>query len=256
MKELYSFDITREITTKVPYVKKTAKGEVEAFKKSKKKKKNRIIIEKPSVSDVERGEFFYGQKYSEYINAGFLTKAMMTSKVGNGENSAFSEELKKAVLDNIEASKVISFYDGSDSLNDEQKAKLDDAKSKFTESQMLLVQHESLIRDQFSQTAEAKAEERMLEWFIFYNAYYEDEVEGVKELFPIFEGNDFEEKRESYLTLSEEEDEIDDEGLRSVKGIFDEAFETVARVINIWYNKMGSNQKEIEKQISLIFGSK
>ena len=46
MKELYSFDITRDIVTKTPYKKKTKKGEVEAFKNKTSKKKTKIIKSK------------------------------------------------------------------------------------------------------------------------------------------------------------------------------------------------------------------
>ena len=254
MKELYSFEVTRDVATKQKYMRKTASGEKEATRTVKNKKTNRIIIEKPSVSDIERAEFFYGQKYNEYINAGFLTRAMLAAKISSVENKAISEEVKNAILANIEASKTIQFYEGHKNISEEQQKKLDDAKSKFSESQMMLLEHESALRDQFSQTADVKAEERMIEWFVFYFSFYEDEVDGEKELFPIFEGNDFEEKRESYLTLCEEEEEIDDERILVVKGLFDEAFEKIGQVINIWYNKMGKNQKEIDEKIEELFG--
>ena len=38
------------------------------------------------------------------------------------------------------------------------------------------------------------------------------------------------------------------------KGIFDLSFETLARVANLWYNKMGSSQKELEEKIKQVFG--
>ena len=39
MKELYSFEISRDVVKEVPYTKKTKDGPVEAFKKQKKKRK-------------------------------------------------------------------------------------------------------------------------------------------------------------------------------------------------------------------------
>ena len=110
MKELYSFVVKREVEKQVPYVKKTKDGPVESFKKSKTTVKNRIVLVKPSMSDVEDAEFFYGQKYNSFINSGFLTKAMLAKKMGDlgGMTSKKAEDVMSAVLlENIEASRVI-----------------------------------------------------------------------------------------------------------------------------------------------------
>jgi len=253
MKELYSFDITRDIVTKTPYTKKTKKGEVEAFRNKTSKKNTKIVIEKPSISDIEKAEFFFGQKYNEYINAGFLTKAMLLNKIGETGTSSVSEEVRDAVIEYLEASRVIEFYDGADKLTDDQQKKLDEAKKKFAETQMLVHEHESNVRGQYSQTAETKAEEKMIEWFIFNFSYYEDEVDGEKTYFPLFEGNSFGEKRSFFLELSEDKEDIERRDVLNAKDIFDESFDMIAKAINIWYNKLGSNKEEIGAKIKEIF---
>ncbi len=253
MKELYSFEISRDVVKEVPYTKKTKDGPVEATKKQKKKVKNNIIIEKPSVSDIEKAEFFFGQKYNEYINAGFLTKSMLYKKTGGSNYDDLDESVKEAILENLEAAKVIDFYDGSEKLSEEQKKKLKNAKEKFVETRVVVQDYENRIQNQFSQTAEVKAEEKMIEWFMFNFSFYEDEVDGNKEIFPIFSGNTFDDKRISYLELCEDKSEISSESLLEVKDIFDASFVKIARAINIWYNKMGSNKKDIDKSIKEIF---
>lgn len=253
MKELYSFDITRDIVTQTPYTKKTKKGEVEAFRKKTVKKNTKIVIEKPSVSDVEKAEFFFGQKYNEYINAGFLTKAMLLNKIGENGTSMVSEEVSNAVTEYLEASRVIQFYSGAEKLTEDQKKKLEEAKKKFAETQMIVHEHETHIRGQYSQTAETKAEEKMIEWFIFKFSYYEDEVDGEKTYFPLFEGVNFEEKRQFFMSLSEDKEDIERDDVLNVKDIFDESFDMIAKAINIWYNKLGKNQKEIDDKIKEIF---
>ena len=94
MKELYSFDVKRTIQKEVPHIKKTKDGPVETTKKVKKTIKTRVVVSKPSVADVEDAEFFYGQKFNEFINAGFLTKAMLAKKMGDigGMTSKKSED--------------------------------------------------------------------------------------------------------------------------------------------------------------------
>jgi hypothetical protein len=253
MKELYSFDIARDIVTKTPYTKKTKKGEVEAFRNKTTKKNTKIVIEKPSISEIEKAEFFFGQKYNEYINAGFLTKAMLLNKIGEAGTSSISEEVRNAVTEYLEASRVIEFYEGADKLTEDQEKKLNEAKKKFAETQMLVHEHESNVRGQYSQTAETKAEEKMIEWFIFNFSYYEDEADGEKTYFPLFEGNNFEEKRAFFLELSEDKEDIDRSDVLNAKDVFDESFDTIAKAVNIWYNKLGSNKKEIDAKIKEIF---
>ena len=77
MKEIYSFDVKREVQKEVPHIKKTKDGPVETTKRVKKTIKNKVIFTKPSISQMEDADFYYGQKYNEFINAGFLTRAML-----------------------------------------------------------------------------------------------------------------------------------------------------------------------------------
>jgi hypothetical protein len=253
MKELYTFEISRDIVVETPYTKKTKNGEKEYTKKTKKKKTNKIVVYKPTVADAEKAEFFFGQKYNEYINAGFLTRAMLDNKLLKSSDGTLNEELKEALLKNMEASRVVEFYGGSKKLTEDQKQKLKEAEEKMAEAQSTILTYEGTLRDQYSQTADVKAETKMIEWFIFNYSYYEDEVEGEKEVFPIFEGSTFDEKRNFFLQLSEQKEDIDDEDVLAVKDIFDSSFEKLTQVINIWYNKMGNNQEEIEETMQKIF---
>ena len=148
---------------------------------------------------------------------------------------------------------MIQFYEGAKKLTKEQKEKLDKAKADFVETQIVVNGYENGVQNQFSQTAEVKAEEKMIEWFLFNFSYYEEEVNEEKELFPIFVGKNFDEKRESYLKLCEDKEEIDDKEILQVKDIFDLSFSELARAVNIWYNKMGKNTKEIKAKMKEIF---
>ena len=258
MKELYSFNIKRKIKEKVPVEKENAKGEIVKTHKVKTKTlSNRVFFAKPNFSDIEEAEFFYGQKYNEFINAGYLTRSMLTKKIGDagGTSSKLSEDLlSKTFVENLEASKVIEFYDEQKDLTEEQQEKLEEAKRKFVATQKFISEYEEFHRSQFSQTAEAKSETKLMEWFIFNFSYYEEEFGEKKEQFPLFVGETFEDKREHYLALNEDEEDIKDKDLLKNKSIFDESFGRLAKVANIWYNKLGTNQKEISQSLKDIFG--
>jgi len=266
MKELYSFNVSRVVRSEVPHIKKTKDGPVETTKKVKKTIKNRIVFTKPSISQREDADFFYGQKFNEYINAGFLTKAMLAKKMGDlgGMTSkSASDTVSDVILENIEAARTIEFFGGSKELNEEQKAKLKNAERTFADTKKTIYEYEISLRDQFGQTADAKAEQKLIEWLVLNFSYYEDTVEGKDktQLFPIFQGDSYEHKRNLLLLLQEDEEDdvsIEDTGLSEIdflklKKLYQSAFDTLIKVSSIWYNQLGKDQESIQESLDNLF---
>ena len=256
MKELYSFNVTREVEKEVPCVRKKNGKSIESTKKVKEEITNRIVLAKPSVSQVENAEFFYGQKFNEYINAGFLTKAMLSKKMGDlggFSSKQANERLQSLLLENVEAARTVQFYGGSEKLTKEQEEKLKESKEIYVATKKEIADYEATIRDQFNQTADAKAEQKLIEWFVFNFSFFEDEVDDKKELFSLFEGENFNEKRNYYLNLSDQDSEITDPTFLKHKNIFEESYEGLIRAVSIWYNKLGQDQESIEKSMKELF---
>jgi hypothetical protein len=257
LKELYTFDVKRTVEKEVPYVKKTKDGPVESTKKVKKTIENRMVLVKPSIAQLEDADFFYGQKFNELINAGFLTKAMLSKKMGDigGMQSKKTEEIMgELISENLEASRTIEFYEGSENLDEEQKKQLEDARERFALSAKGVQTIEADMRSQFNQTAEAKAEQRLIEWIVLNFSYYEDALDDDKKtLFPLFEGENYEEKRAVLLNLQQDIQDIEETSLLKAKNIFDSSYTTFIRAASIWYNKIGENQEDIEKSIKELF---
>ena len=258
MKEVYSFSVKRQVQKEIPHIKKTKDGPVETTKKVKKTIKNRVIFVKPSISQLEDAEFFYGQKYNEFINAGFLTKAMLAKKMGDlgGLTSKTQEEIMAELIsENVESARVIEFFSGSKELDEEQKKQLDEANQSFTNTAKIIQETELNLRSQFSQTADAKAEQKLIEWLVVNFSYYEDQLEeeAKKTLFSLFEGENYNEKRGFMLRLQDEDEEIKDATLLKSKKLYDSSFETLIRVASIWYNKLGNDQKSVEQSLKDLF---
>ena len=93
----------------------------------------------------------------------------------------------------------------------------------------------------------------MIEWFVFNFSFFEDEVDDKKELFSLFEGENFNEKRNYYLNLSDQDSEITDPTFLKHKNIFEESYEGLIRAVSIWYNKLGQDQESIEKSMKELF---
>jgi len=240
MSDLYTFDIKRK-----------------AGGKSKKTIKTKVIIKRPTLAETEDGEFFYGQKFNEFINAGFLTKAMLSKKMEDIGEGVFSKketsQMQEIMKQNVEASRIIEFYGEAKDLDEEQTEKLENAKDDFVATQSALYQYQSQLRDQYSQTADAKAEQKLIEWFVFNFSFYEDKIDDKKGLFPIFQGENYDDKRKFYLYISDEATEIKDADLKKAKDIFQESYDTLIRVISIWFNQLGRDQKSIDKALGELF---
>jgi len=259
MKELYSFDVKRTIQKEVPHIKKTKDGPVETTKKVKKTIKTRVVVSKPSVADVEDAEFFYGQKFNEFINAGFLTKAMLAKKMGDigGMTSKKSEDLiAELAVEHNDAARVIEFFGEAKDLNEEQKKQLDEAKVTFASTQSQIREYETSLRGQFNQTADAKAEQKLVEWFILNFTFFEEELkeENKTELFPLFQGENYNEKRNFLLKLQEKDEDIKDVQFLKLQKLFQESYQTLVRVLSIWYNNYGQDQKSIDAALKEVFG--
>jgi hypothetical protein len=209
------------------------------------------------MATIEDAEFFYGQEFNKYINSGFLTKAMLSKKMGDigGLASKLSiEGLQKSIIDNMSAAKTIEFYGGSKDLTEEQKEKLTEAERVFVQTKTEVFEYEQIMRSQFSQTADAKAEQKLIEWLVFNQSFYEEKVGDKTQLFPLFEGDSFDEKRANYLGLCENFEDIEDPSLLKIKYIFDQSFTPLVRVASIWYNKIAEKPEDIEKAMNEMFG--
>jgi len=258
MKEIYSFEVKRNVQKEIPHIRKTKDGPVETTKKVKKTIKNRVVFGKPTIADLEDAEFFYGQKYNEFINAGFLTKAMLAKKMGDlgGMTSKSQEEIMaELVSENVESARVIEYFGEGRELDEEQKKQLEEAKETWLRTNKIIHETELNLRSQFSQTADAKAEHKLIEWLVLNFSYYEDKLDDKerKKLFSLFDGENYNEKRLFMLALQEDDEDIKDPIMLKSKKIYDNSFETLIRVASIWYNRLGTDQKSVEKALEELF---
>lgn len=211
------------------------------------KKSYPIVILKPNLEDTESASFFYGQKYNEYIRKGFLTRAMMSKQYGEIGTEEDLQNIHKALLSYYEAEKVISLFDvEEDKLSEDQKKRVAEAKMKFVEVQKILQDHQMNIRAQLSQTADTLAEEKLMQWFIFFHSFYEEKFEDKTQQFPLFSGSNFDEKFSSYLKFADEDFEPENTEDKKLKDLLEKSFATTAKVISFWYNNRKISQKEIK----------
>ena len=239
MKDLYTFTVSFNVPN------------------SKKKEKVEIVLKKPNNSMVENAEFYYASKFNEYLNAGFLSKAMVQKKIsdlGGALGKATEENITNEITNIFDAQRIVQFYSSSKSedLTEEQKQKLDKAKKLLAKSQKTLVEYNTNLSSMFNQTADVKAQEKLIKWLALFCSFYKENIGSKIGEFELFQGATLKEKEVFYSRILDEEYDSEDLDVAKRAEIIKAASSTIGRVFAIWYNGLGSDQKAIKEQLDFL----
>ena len=204
-------------------IKKETKTETKKIKDAEGKETTETIterIEKPVTIGIlkprrrlyEDSDLFYGVKLSEGIKAGLLTKHLIAKRFDN-DGGLFSEEERDeyANLVLLKNSKIREYQSLSVSEEDKDKAK--DAQDKIlgelTEIEESIQSFEREKESLFEKTADARAENQLVMWWIFHlSQFSESENPEDEDFSPIFGYGSYDERLSKYDEFYDEEDEF------------------------------------------------
>lgn len=233
-KEIYSFsvDIEKEIEETTEELRKNEEGKEEKVgitKKIKKKFPVDFVIKKPSRRQIEDADTEFSIEMSKSVKKGILTKAMLAKKYAD-TGGAFAEEDAKELVDlyreagQIEQEMTKAAIKGIDKSNKQEVAKQEGFTRKMAEVKRKIIDLETSYRTLFNHTADVKAQNRVLLWYLTHLTYYKGLAIEVPELSLFFKGDTFEEKAEDYYNKDENEDDL-----------FLKAAGKASTVISYWY---------------------
>ena len=245
---LYSFPISIEKEVEEEVEKKskrknqeTGKMEVVTSKETIKVKKEipfNVYVKKPNRSELEDGDMFYSLELNRFIKMGLLTKAMLAKQYGNQggvwsekEQKLYAELLYKLHQKQIEVQQF-SILSDNGKLSKRQQDKLDEAMKEMSKAKRELTEYEMIQNSLFDHTADVKARNRTIMWYILNLTYF---VEGENDNAPfevMFEGEDFEEKYRDYELKEEVEDQL-----------FQRCIDKISSIVTVWYIS-GEQEKE------------
>jgi hypothetical protein len=209
-KYLYNFTIFED---KESFIEETSVNEENGEetivkKKTIEKSPVQIFIKKPSRRQIEDADLEYSVEISKCIKRGILTKAMLAKKYSDTGGAMSEQESGKLV----ELYK--SIYDSQSQLDRLQSIsqKTEEINSKIAETLALLqasrkeiVEIESSYRSLFDHTADSKAQNKVLIWYILNLTYVKKNLD--LEPKPYFTGSDFEEKLQDFYEKEESADQ-------------------------------------------------
>ncbi|MFZ9353555.1 MAG: hypothetical protein ACO25L_01945 [Candidatus Nanopelagicales bacterium] len=246
-KWIYSFSLDKEILIDKSEASKDETGaDIVITKKVKEKKPFSFKIKKPNRRLIEDADIFYAAKVGEFLKAGLLSKNLILKRLEN-DGGDLGEESKK------EFSEIIArFYEIKTEMDElqkviaekntqEDKDKFSDLTNESEDLRFKLAELEQRRNAIFEQSAESKALNKQVFWYILNTTYWNKGDEKA-EFIPFFEGKTFEEKSDSYD--AKEEQEGDSEFFASLTS-------RLAFAISYWFNSSNkATPEDIDKMLN------
>ena len=244
MKTMFEFDIYHEKEIEKVDISTNEKGEeVKVTSKVKTTIPVKLGIKKPTRSLFDEAELFYGVRLSEGIKAGLLTRALLAKRFNN-DGGVLSEEEQKEYNDlynkffNLQTDFQKLSLKQESLRSEEEKTELSKIIENMTETREMIQKYEMAQANLFEQTAENRARNKTIMWWVLQLSLIEGEDKKLKELFG--EGS-HEDKLKKYDEIEESES-----GLEKI------ALQKLLYLISFWYIGRAATQEEFTKLLDAI----
>ena len=244
-KELYSFTVkdTQEIQEKTKEKRKNEKGEEEEVEITKTVEKEipvKFILKDPSRRELEEADMEYSIEMSRCIKKGVLTKAMLAKKYSDTGGLLSESDANKLVdlyaeLADLEGDYTKKTLTNRDlkKLPKKVKDQIDQLAAKVAICRRDIVTLESSYQTLFSHTADTKAQNRIILWYLTHLTYTQkDDGEPIE----YFEGDTFDSKVDSYYQKDEGEDSL-----------FSAASGKLTSILSYWYFSNSPTKEDFDK---------
>lgn len=246
-KQIYSFTINdvREIVEKTKEKRVNDNGveeEVEVSKTVKKPVPFEFILKDPSRRELEEADMEFSIEMSRCIKKGILTKAMLAKKysdtgglLSEGDaNRLVDLYAELAELETDYAKRTIKNRD-SGKLSKKVKEELDGLTAKLAITRRDIVELESSYQLVFNHTADVKAQNRIILWYIVHLTYFKQQ-DSKDEAKPYFDGSSFEDKVDNYYAKEE-----------ANNSIFNAVAGKLASLLSYWYFSNTVSKEHFDK---------
>jgi hypothetical protein len=202
-----------------------------------------ILLKEPNRKQVQEAELVFSVEMSKSIKLGILTKNMLLNKYkdtggldGEKETKALSQaygDYQQVQVDIVN----LRIIPDSEKIEDQVK-ELQEKENKMLTLRKEIVQRESSYLTLFSHTADARAQNKSILWYVLNLSYYKDTSVGHKDFVPIFKGNTFEEKEEALSKMEDEQDFI-----------YQNTYLKLASLFSYWFFSGVVDKEEFDKII-------
>lgn len=241
MKEIYSFsvDLEKEVVKEVKRKRKNKQGELEVFTVEETVKEPvpvKIIIKEPNRKEIEEADIEYSIEMSKCIKRGILTKAMLAKKYSDSGGLLSEEDaalLTKRYTELSELQSKHSRISAKPQKTPADKKRLSDLLHDMTEKRRDIVDMETSYSSLFNHTADSKAQNKVILWYLVNLSYYQENEED--DILPFFNGEETQDKIDKYY-------EIDENGHE----LFDLVKDKISTIISFWYFSANASREDFD----------
>lgn len=246
-KELYVFDVYKNVEVEETEVVTQDGQEVKVTKKVKKDVPVKVGIKKPTRAEADEAELFYNVKFAEGIKAGLMTKALMAKRINNDGgflSEQEKEEYSKAYFNAFSYENELQRALIKDEAlrTDEEKENIKDLILKIKEAKRLIQDVEAAQSAIFENCSENRARAKTIMWWILFMSYFQNEK---GEWTPFFNGQTFEEKI-AVLDEIEENDALPEEQ----KAFYAKSIQKLSSLVSLWYYGVATTKEDFDKYLS------
>lgn len=212
--------------------------------KVKKKIPVEIQVRSPNRRELQEADMQHSIEFSKCIKAEVLTKAMLLNKFKDA-GGLISERDSKQMLDStkeiVDKQNELERRSATpeEGRDKEDNDKIEELKKEIVGLKRVLIERESSYLSLFSNTADSKAQNKIILWFILHLTQYKDPSQKHISFVPLFSGKDFEEKENSLFAIEEAEDKF-------IMGVYP----LVAGIVSYWYFTGKADASEFERIVN------
>jgi hypothetical protein len=234
IKEIYSFNIyeTKDVSVETESTDENGNA-ITITKKVSEQVPVKVTLKKPSRRQIEEADLEYSVEMSRCVKKGILTKAMLVKKYSD----------TGGLMSETEAKSLYQYYQKLGELHREysenQVLTKDEKRDKELTLEMAeirdkIVKIEMAYQNLFEHTADMKAQNRLLLWYILNLTMIQGESDKAPKYY--FKGDNFEERLEDYY----EKEESDDAQYFLIA-------KKVSTIAAYWFYNQASNKEEFDK---------
>lgn len=206
----------------------------------------RVTLKKPTRTQLEDGDMFYSIWLNKYIKMGLLTRAMLAKQHLDVGGSLTEEEKQRyaqlyvRLYEKQQAVQRFGLKTPEERSNDENE-RLARAVEELGVIRKELTDFEAVQASMFDHTADIKARNKTITWYLLNLTHVTEGDHDDAEARPLFEGETYDDKYESYMEL----DEIDDP-------IYLSSIDKLSSLATIWYMSGVSTQEDFDRLLEEI----
>ena len=212
MKRLFEFTVNKKdkVTKTVKDINKDGQ-EIDAIKVVEEEVPYKFFIRKPNRRMLDEGDLQYGVALAEAIRAGMITRPLLSKRYtqDGGILADFQtralEDLTEDLRKNYEEQEKIESKKKGE-ITEEEANRLEQLKKDVKPLSEILRRYNMAEESLFDDTAESRARNKAILWWIINLAYKVETEDGKEVEKPFFSGKDYDEKLDNYDEIMESEE--------------------------------------------------